>query len=118
MKYCQKCGKQLMDAAVICPGCGCPTGDFRNTAKTNDAPSAGFAVLGFFLPVVGLIIYLAMHNTAPLRAKSAGKGALTSVLVFVGILLLMMLITLLLSGYNIHRMQEMREVHDIVQYVH
>ena len=23
MKYCEKCGKQLMDEAVLCPGCGC-----------------------------------------------------------------------------------------------
>ena len=23
MKFCQKCGKEIMDAAVICPGCGC-----------------------------------------------------------------------------------------------
>lgn len=25
MKYCMKCGKELFDEAVICPGCGCPT---------------------------------------------------------------------------------------------
>lgn len=24
MKYCTKCGKELLDEAVICPGCGCP----------------------------------------------------------------------------------------------
>lgn len=23
MKYCSKCGKELMDEAVMCPGCGC-----------------------------------------------------------------------------------------------
>ncbi len=23
--FCSKCGKELMDEAVICPGCGCPT---------------------------------------------------------------------------------------------
>ncbi len=23
MKYCAKCGKEIMDDAVICPGCGC-----------------------------------------------------------------------------------------------
>lgn len=26
MKYCAKCGKELFDEAVICPGCGCATG--------------------------------------------------------------------------------------------
>lgn len=24
MKFCSKCGKELLDKAVICPGCGCP----------------------------------------------------------------------------------------------
>lgn len=23
MKYCQKCGKELYDEAIVCPGCGC-----------------------------------------------------------------------------------------------
>lgn len=23
MKFCAKCGKEIMDEAVICPGCGC-----------------------------------------------------------------------------------------------
>ena len=26
MKFCSKCGKELMDEAVICPGCGCAVG--------------------------------------------------------------------------------------------
>ncbi|MBE7040093.1 MAG: zinc-ribbon domain-containing protein [Ruminococcaceae bacterium] len=26
MKYCSKCGKEIMDDAVICPGCGCSQG--------------------------------------------------------------------------------------------
>lgn len=25
MKYCRQCGKELLDEAVICPGCGCST---------------------------------------------------------------------------------------------
>ncbi len=25
MKYCQHCGKELLDAAMICPSCGCET---------------------------------------------------------------------------------------------
>lgn len=32
MKYCTKCGKEIMDEAVICPGCGCPT---AGTAEQN-----------------------------------------------------------------------------------
>mgnify|MGYP003469044092 CR=1 FL=1 len=24
MKFCQNCGKELLDEAVVCTGCGCP----------------------------------------------------------------------------------------------
>jgi hypothetical protein len=42
----------------------------------SDAPSMGYAVLGFFIPLAGLILYLVWKDQYPLRAKSAGKGAL------------------------------------------
>ena len=48
--------------------------------NTYDAPSGGYAVLGFFIPVVGLILYLVWKDETPLRAKSAGKGALIGVI--------------------------------------
>ena len=80
MKYCSKCGKELMDEAVVCPGCGCAQ---ENRAIQNDASSFGWAVLGFFFPIVGLILYLVWKDSTPLKAKSAGKGALVSVIVSV-----------------------------------
>jgi len=80
MKYCTKCGKELMDEAVICTNCGCPTSD-KKANEINDAPNGGLAVLGFFIPLVGLILYLVYMDTAPLRAKSAGKGALIGFIV-------------------------------------
>ena len=46
----------------------------------QDAPSFGFAVLGFFFPVVGLILYLVWFDRLPYRARSAGKGALVGVI--------------------------------------
>ena len=42
----------------------------------GDAPSMGWAVLGFFIPLVRLILYLVNKDATPLKAKSAGKGAL------------------------------------------
>lgn len=40
MKYCQKCGKELFDEAVFCPGCGCPTVSNQptNPIYSNDYP--------------------------------------------------------------------------------
>ena len=77
MKYCTKCGKELMDEAVVCPSCGCAQGNMSNV---QDSSSFGYALLGFCIPIVGLILYLIWRDNTPLRAKSAGKGALVSVI--------------------------------------
>ena len=75
--FCSKCGKEVNDEAVICVHCGCPIENKRMPAtNSSDAPSTGLAVLGFFIPLIGLILYLVNKDTAPLKAKSAGKGAL------------------------------------------
>lgn len=80
MKYCSKCGKELMDEAVVCPGCGCSQ-ENKPSYAPSDSSSLGMAFLGFCIPVVGLILYLVWKDTTPLKAKSAGKGALVSVIV-------------------------------------
>lgn len=73
MKFCTKCGKEMMDEAIVCPNCGCSASLGQ---KEFDAPSIGFAILGFFIPLIGLILYLVWKDKTPLKAKSAGKGAL------------------------------------------
>jgi len=80
MKYCSSCGRELADAAVICPYCGCNCG-VASRVDPNDAPSTAMALLGFFIPIAGLILYIVNMDTKPQMAKSAGKGALISVIV-------------------------------------
>ena len=75
MKFCSKCGKEIVDEAVVCPHCGCAV----SQVDAYDAPSMGFAVIGFFLPIVGLILYLFFKEKSPMKARSAGKGALIGV---------------------------------------
>lgn len=43
--------------------------------------NAGWAVLGFFLPLVGLILWLVWKDNKPGDAKMAGKGALIGVVI-------------------------------------
>ncbi len=79
MKYCSHCGKEIMDEAVICVNCGCSVNSQtsgQNISNPDDAPNTGFAILGFFIPLAGLILYLLNKDKFPLKAKSAGKGAL------------------------------------------
>jgi len=51
----------------------------------QDAPSGGFATLGFFFPLIGFILYLVWNTTLPFRARSAGKGALIGAIVYVAV---------------------------------
>lgn len=72
MKYCAYCGKELLDEALICSGCGCPTDLYhkQNTqtqqTQVNQQPQTNvplstntFAVLSlifaFLSPILGII---------------------------------------------------------------
>jgi len=79
MAYCANCGKEINDNAVICPACGVPTNKFKASAQPDNG-GFGWGLLGFCLPIVGLILYLVWMNERPLTAKAAGMGALISVL--------------------------------------
>lgn len=86
MKYCPKCGKAVEDYAVVCDQCGESLAPApAPQQQTNDAPSMGFAILGFFFPLIGLILWLVWKDSTPLKAKSAGKGALVGVIVSVAL---------------------------------
>jgi hypothetical protein len=68
------------------PGQPAPFGQPGSTPNANplDAPSGGFAALGFFVPLVGLILFLMWKDGEfPRRARSAGKGALIGAIVAV-----------------------------------
>ena len=84
--YCRNCGVPMDDNAGFCPRCGCavdgraPVGQ-RMPMEQGDASSGGFAVLGFFFPIVGLILYLVWHQDFPRKARSCGVGALVGVIV-------------------------------------
>ena len=44
MKYCTHCGKELLDEAVICVGCGCAVGG-QNTQSVNNQSVNGTTLL-------------------------------------------------------------------------
>lgn len=93
MKYCTKCGAQMQDNDFACSQCGFSANQGQGAPNQgynpnynqgynqgynqnyNDAPSTGYAVLGFFIPIVGLILYFVEKDKTPLKAKSALKGA-------------------------------------------
>ena len=63
--FCQKCGKEINDEAVVCVGCGCPVQNAKNTPVENSPSNppresnstANCALIfAFLLPIVGLIV--------------------------------------------------------------
>lgn len=84
MKFCTNCGNQIDPNAYVCPKCGVqvaqqpqqPMGAPVQNQTQADSGSFGWAVLGFFIPLVGLILFLCWKSTKPNSAKKAGIGAL------------------------------------------
>ena len=84
-------------------GSGCNAGSpqgfnydqYKQDHGENEQASAGWGVLGFFFPVVGLILYLVWYDNHRKRAKTAGKGALIGVIAYVVFYVLVLLIGLI-----------------------
>jgi len=70
MKYCEKCGSELMDEAVICPNCGCPTKENKKEGKALGVCAIVFGVLGGWLGLVLGIIGLSIYKERPNRTNS------------------------------------------------
>lgn len=75
--YCKNCGTQMDDNAKNCPNCGAP-----NNA-INDNGGFLWGLLGCCIPIAGLVLFLVWKDTKPKTAKSAGIGALVSVILYV-----------------------------------
>ncbi len=77
MAFCEKCGTEKEFENGRCEKCG-----FQPAAKVTGGSidDGGFlwGLLGFCVPVVGLVLYLIWKNEKPLTAKAAGLGALIS----------------------------------------
>jgi len=103
-RVCAQCGARLDYDAKFCTQCGAVQPELtttelasvlaqvqqQSTAKSpvDTEGSFGFALLGFLVPVVGLILYVIWYRDRPGPAKSAGKGAIAGVItsVIIGII--------------------------------
>lgn len=78
MAYCKNCGAQIDDKAAVCVHCGVAVNN--NGVQEADNGGFGWGLLGFCVPIVGLILFLVWKDTKPKTAKAAGIGALVSVI--------------------------------------
>lgn len=88
MAYCRKCGAPIDDHAASCPHCGEQQNPQNTQPVVVDNGGFGWGLLGFCIPIVGLILFLVWKDTKPITAKAAGIGALVYVILIVVIYLL------------------------------
>lgn len=74
--YCKNCGSLVDENSLYCNKYGTKLDNTQSVPVSEDRSSFGFALLGFFIPLAGLIFFLVYESKKPKRAKSAGKGAL------------------------------------------
>lgn len=107
MPYCSVCGAEIQDYSKYCPKCGSPVGSScqpRNQPypAEYDSGSVGWAILGFLIPLVGLILFLMWYHDRPKSAKMAGIGALANVIItFVGTIMYVAIIMAFASTQQI-----------------
>ena len=64
----------------------------------SEGSTVGWGILGFFIPIVGFILWLIWKDEHPARAKSAGMGCLVSIcLGVVGVILYVVLVFVILG---------------------
>ena len=64
-------------------GYNAPPPQYTRYTDPDDRRSVGFGVLGFFIPLVGFILWLVWRDSMPQRARSCAIGALVGVIVYV-----------------------------------
>lgn len=104
--YCKNCGKAIDDNSTYCNHCGIRLDRIAKETVSNDRSSIGFAILGFFIPILGLIFFLIYEGKKPKRAKSAGKGAL------IGLITKIILIIVLVVLYAVFSASMIRNLSD------
>ena len=93
--FCPACGTRFPEGKKFCDQCGSALSELAQpestpattTTNVQDVPSKGIAVLSFFVPAAGFIMWVAWNTTMPRKAKSAGKWALIGLIVFTVLLI-------------------------------
>ena len=113
--FCSGCGQELSPDENYCSVCGkqrtMPAQGAQPVFQqqvnpqmgyVQDAPSGGMTALGFFFPIVGLILYLVWKDQTPLKAHSAGKGALIGVIVWTALSVILAILAYVIPLLILH----------------
>lgn len=95
--YCWNCGEEIDKNAVVCVSCGAAQTELKVAQKDNGGLLWG--LLGFFIPIVGLILYLVWKDEKPKTAKAAGLGAVISVAFWIIFYIIIIVLGMILGSF-------------------
>lgn len=91
MVYCTNCGAKIDEKAIICPSCGV------SQQPNSEGSTMIYGILGFFIPFLGIILFFALKNSEPKKAKSVVQGALLNYFIKLAALAMWLLFAFLFS---------------------
>lgn len=79
--FCEKCGNEVHDEAVICVSCGVPIGSstVSNNNVNMEPLEGGVKFVSFCFPIVGAILFFVHQSSAPQKSTDACHMALWGV---------------------------------------
>lgn len=96
--FCRNCGVEIPKSSNVCPECGYKlvtnnvTNTTNNTVSSNDGVENFLVIaVSFLIPIVGIVLWAALRNDNPKRAKNALIAALVSIVIAVLLVFLVML---------------------------
>lgn len=91
--YCSRCGAELPEGSGFCSECGNSVSTANQEVKQSSGSSFAWGILGFFVPLAGLVLYLVWRNDKPKDAKAAGIGAL----IYLGLYIVLLIFVFLMA---------------------
>lgn len=61
MKFCRHCGKEIMDEAVICPGCGCAVEVIREKKISGETAGNGKSICTMIFGILALAFFVSVR---------------------------------------------------------
>ncbi|MDO4757369.1 MAG: zinc-ribbon domain-containing protein [Parabacteroides sp.] len=85
MKYCQHCGAEVNENAVVCVKCGCSIQQANNAPakEVDNSVSAGLVILAVLIPLFGIIYWPVKAKERPKCARACGIAAIISWVVYI-----------------------------------
>ena len=61
MKYCEKCGNQLLDEAVICPKCGCAVAGKQPSKQQDEYAKKQAKGAVMIIAAIAIVVFVIME---------------------------------------------------------